>query len=62
MMDEKQFADEIASIISAAVDKATSPLLSRIAEMEQQLKAVPAPEKGEKGDKGDPGAPGVKKT
>jgi len=53
MFDGKAFGEEMVEIVRGYVDRATAPLLERIAALEARQ-----PEKGEKGDPGAPGRDG----
>lgn len=54
MLDMPTLAEEIAAIVSDEVERATQPLIARIAELE----ARPVAEKGDKGDPGEKGLDG----
>ena len=54
MFDGKAFGEEMVGIVKTYVDRATTPLLERIAALEAR-----AAEKGDKGEPGDPGRDGV---
>jgi integrin beta 3 len=54
MLDSDALADLIAELVGEHVERATAPLIARIAELESR----PAPERGEPGERGSDGADG----
>jgi hypothetical protein len=54
--------DGVAPVLDAAVRKAVESLHARIADLEKQLAAIPAPSKGEDGKDGEPGRDGTSVT
>ena len=59
MFDGKALGEQVVQTVRDFVSRSLGPLSRQISELEDRIKAIPAPEKGDRGERGDAGKEGL---